>query len=334
MAVFLGLLVGTGWLLIDGTRGANIANVLGLLVGVLSLLMTARAVRGGTSSTESSPETGTAPGTPSGANAGWTGGLVVALAVVSGLLFTILFERTWWSGTSQAPGAMLGPSVAPATPPATSAVAATPAAPLPPQVSTPAVGAPIGSPPLPWRTDPRQPGINPPPDHRFGGPGPMPSPPHQPPPAQTDFGPSGPGISCSPFTSPAVLVRAIAATDGNPGIATHNFIDLDVLRATRPGYTYWIIAHLIGTNGDASPYIAKQQVRSNPGIENDALQLDADINSVWEIYIVEADPGGTEQLRQNNQLPMDGSQDNQPVRANPPPAQTVSVTCRVTKTRD
>ncbi|MGH3693544.1 MAG: hypothetical protein ACRDRX_06035 [Pseudonocardiaceae bacterium] len=194
---------------------------------------------------------------------------------------------------------------------------------------------PGGSQPVPSRIEPGQPVIARPPDPGFGRPRPMgPPPQHHPPPQQADLGPAGTGVSCSPFTDPAVRIKTIAATDGLPGIATHNFIDLEMLRDNRPGYTYWIIAHLIGTNGDGSPYIAKQQVRSGIGAESYALRLDAAVNSVREIYLVEADPEGTEKLRQNNQLPMDGSQDDQSVRVNPPPGQTVSVTCRVAKTRD
>lgn len=179
-----------------------------------------------------------------------------------------------------------------------------PAAPLPSQAAIPMTAVPIGQQPVPVRIDPTPSAVSLPPGPQVGGPRPMgPSHHHRPPPPppeQTDFGPAGTGVSCSSFTAPAVRVKAIAATDGLPGIATRNFIDLEVLRANRPGYTYWIIAHLVGTNGDGSPYIAKQQVRSSAGTESHALQLDAGINSVRDVYIVEADPDGTEKLRQNN----------------------------------
>ncbi|MGH4019048.1 MAG: hypothetical protein ACRDT0_07380 [Pseudonocardiaceae bacterium] len=148
-------------------------------------------------------------------------------------------------------------------------------------------------------------------------------PPHDPAPAATD------GVRCDPFSNPAVVMESIAATDGGPGIATFNTIRLNVLRAAPSEYTYWIIAHLFRTDG--SPYIAKAQVRSSTGFESHDLQFKDVVGSVRDIYIVEADPAGTEQLRQNNATQLDGSQDA--TRQQPPPGQVVSMTCHVTKTR-
>lgn len=296
IVVLLGLVTGTVWLLGNDKRGADIATVLGSLVGALSLLVTVRMALHEFSSAGASPETNGAPRRRSRAALGRSGGIAVAYGIV------LVVMGPPWSSTSETPGATSGPTTAPATPAATPPATPAPAAPLPSQVPGPAVAAPSGPQPIPGRIDPSQPAINPPPGPGSGDPGPMgprpvgPPPPHHPPPPpqqQVDFGPAGTGVSCSSFTDPAVRIKAITAADGLPGIATHNFIDLEVLRANRPGHTYWIIAHLIGANGDGSPYIAKQQVRNSAGTESYPLQLNADINSVREIYLVEADPGGT-----------------------------------------
>ena len=149
----------------------------------------------------------------------------------------------------------------------------------------------------------------------------------------TDVGVAAEGISCSPRPDAAVRISAISADDGRAGIATYNTITVEVSRENRTGHTYWLLAHVFEV-GETGPYIAKDQVFDDIGTRTYALQLDSQVNSVREIFIVEADPVGTAMLRWNNSLPMDGSADRDMVRVNRPPAPVVSATCRVTKTRD
>lgn len=90
IAVLLGL-AGTVWLLLDGTRGANIANLLGLWVGVLGLLVPLWTAHRGKSPAESSPDADSAPGQQSGTAIGRTGGIVVGIP-----LSTRLSSRFCW----------------------------------------------------------------------------------------------------------------------------------------------------------------------------------------------------------------------------------------------
>jgi hypothetical protein len=131
-----------------------------------------------------------------------------------------------------------------------------------------------------------------------------------------------------------VRIISISADDGRGGIAKYNTIVLEFVQPTAPGFTYWIIAHLTGVNGDDNTYFAKQQIYFRTGHQAHGLQFDALVDSVRHVYVVEADQEATAILRRNNELPMDGSMDRHPTRVNPPRARIVSSVWRVVKTRD
>ena len=131
-----------------------------------------------------------------------------------------------------------------------------------------------------------------------------------------------------------VRIISISADDGQGGIAKYNTMVLEFVQPTVPGFTYWIVAHLTGVDGDDNTYFAKQQIYDRAGPQAHGLQFDAIVDSVRHVYVVEADREATALLRRNNELPMDGSMDRHPTRVNPPQARIVSSVWRVVKTRD
>ncbi|MCE3552334.1 hypothetical protein LWC33_12795 [Pseudonocardia sp. RS11V-5] len=143
--------------------------------------------------------------------------------------------------------------------------------------------------------------------------------------------PAGPGgVNCGDGGAGAdVRFLSVASDDGQPGIPARIRVDLEVVEPADPDHTYWLMLRLF-TEG--LPFFAKAPVRADSGPASFVLAFDSPIGSVRDLFVVEADAGAGQWLRESYEHDGDSSW-AQKRGSLPPGTDIVSGTCRVERTR-
>ncbi|MEU7813140.1 hypothetical protein [Pseudonocardia sp. NPDC049154] len=126
-----------------------------------------------------------------------------------------------------------------------------------------------------------------------------------------------------------VRFLSVASDDGQPGIPIGIRVDLEVVQPADPDHTYWLVLRLF-TEG--MPFFAKAPVRTDSGPASFVLAFDSPIGSVRDLFVVEADAGAGQWLRESHEHDGDSSW-AQKRGALPPGTDIVSGTWRVERTR-
>ncbi|MFR9801964.1 hypothetical protein ACL02T_06620 [Pseudonocardia sp. RS010] len=126
-----------------------------------------------------------------------------------------------------------------------------------------------------------------------------------------------------------VRLVSVASDDGEPGIPIRIRVDLEIVRPADPGHTYWLMLRLF-TEG--MPFFAKAPVRTDSGPASFVLTFDSPIGSVRDLFVVDADAGAGDRLRESYEHDGDSGW-AQKRGALPPGTDVVSGTCRVERTR-
>lgn len=143
--------------------------------------------------------------------------------------------------------------------------------------------------------------------------------------------PAGPtGVNCAVGGEGGdVRFLSVAADDGQPGIPIRIRVHLEIVKPADPDHTYWLVLRLF-TEG--MPFLAKAPVRTDSGPASFELVFDSPIGSVRDLFVVEADSGAGQWLRESHEHDGDSSWARKR-GALPPGTDIVSGTCRVERTR-
>ncbi|GAA2850777.1 hypothetical protein GCM10010472_04830 [Pseudonocardia halophobica] len=143
--------------------------------------------------------------------------------------------------------------------------------------------------------------------------------------------PAGPtGVNCDVGGEGGdVRFLSVASDDGRPGIPIRIRADLEIVKPADPGHTYWL---MLRPFTEGMPFFAKAPVRTDSGPASFQLAFDSPIGSVRDLFVVEADAGAGQWLRESHEHDGDSGW-AQKRGALPPGTDIVSGTCRVERTR-